>query len=100
MNDYSKMMEADRRLVVLRILAEVPGYELNSSVLQLALQGFGHNVSRDLIHTDIAWLSEQGLVSHREIASVQVAMLTARGLDVSQGRATVPGVKRPGPGGA
>lgn len=95
---YRELVAADRRLVILRILADTPGYECNSSVLQMALSQFGHNVARDLLHTDLHWLTEQGLAEIREIATVNVVTLTARGLDVSAGRATVPGVKKPGPG--
>lgn len=89
---------ADRRLVLLRLLDQSPGYECNSSVLQMALTEYGHNVSRDLLHTDLHWLTEQGLVTVREIATVKVAALSARGADVAHGRAHVPGVKKPGPG--
>lgn len=96
--DFRQTLSEDRRLVILRLLAEVDGYEANSSVLQSALESFGHTMSRDSVHTELAWLSEQGLATSAPLASIVVAKLTARGLDVAQGRATVPGVKRPGPG--
>jgi hypothetical protein len=89
----------DLRLVLLRILAETVGYEANSSILALAVEPFGHHVSRDQVHTELAWLAEQNLVSIRQVATVQVAELTPRGMDVAHGKAVVPGVKRPGPGG-
>jgi hypothetical protein len=92
-------VNADLRLVVLRLLSEAEGYEGNSSILQMAVDEFGHNVSRDQMHTQLAWLAEQGLLTIAAVATVQVATLTARGLDVAQGRASVPGVKRPSPGG-
>ena len=95
---FRESLTEDRRLVLLRLLAEVEGYEANSSVLQSALASFGHTMSRDSVHTELAWLAEQGLVSTTPLASIVVAKLTARGLDAAQGRATVPGVKRPGPG--
>lgn len=89
----------DLRLVILRLLAEDSDYEANSSVLQMAVAEFGHNASRDAVHTQLAWLAEQGLLTVTSIKTVQIAKLTARGLDVAQGRATVPGVKRPSPEG-
>lgn len=89
---------ADLRLVILRLLAEDPDYRINSSILQHSLDLFGHNVSRDKLHTELAWLAEQDLVKCESITSILVASLTQRGLDVAQGRAAVPGVKRPGPG--
>ena len=98
--EFTEMLNADRRLVILRCLSEDPGYDLNESVLQTMLEAIGHNVSRDRIRTDLKWLEEQGLVRLKEIVSVQVASLTSRGLDVAKGRVVVPGVKRPRPGSA
>lgn len=95
---FQKFAEEDRRLVILRHLAEDQDYTVNSSILQSALEVWGHSVSRDRLHADIAWLSEQGLVSFEEVSTVYVATITQRGLDVSLGKSAVPGVKRPGPG--
>ena len=96
---YRDAVAADMRLVILRILAAAPAYESNSSVLVIALDEFGHRTSRDVVHTELAWLAEQGLVETRTTATVVVAQLTPRGLEVAEGRASVPGVKRPSPGG-
>lgn len=97
MSNFAKLVTEDRRLVILRFLDETPSRELNTSVLQSALDAYGHNVSRDQVHTDCAWLDEQGLVDVEAVGPVQVVNLTARGVDVAQGRAVQPGVKRPGP---
>lgn len=94
---YSARITEDRRLVILRLLAETPGYNCNTSILQSALEDFGHSVSRDVVHTDVAWLAEQGLVSIEAIATVDRVTLTNRGVDVAAGRAVVPGVRRPNP---
>lgn len=94
---FARALEEDRRLAIIRLLAEAPGYQANSSVLQTALEGFAHRVSRDLIHTELAWLAEQGVVTVETLFSIQVATLTARGLDAAQGRTIIPGVKRPQP---
>lgn len=95
---FSTLLTEDRRLVVLRFLAESVGYHLNTAVLQTALDSLGHAVSRDQVETECAWLAEQGLVMVEIVGPVRVVTLTARGLDVASGRASVPGVKRPGPG--
>ena len=95
---FEQHVKEDRRLVILRLLAEAQGYGLNSSILQSALEPFGHRISRDQLHTELAWLAEQGLVRLSPVHSVQVATLTSRGADVAKGLAHVPGVKRPGPG--
>lgn len=99
MKDYREYLIEEVRLVVLRTLAEAPGYRSNSSMLQMILEQFGLSVSRDQLHTELAWLQEQGLVSAESIKTVQISTLTTRGLDVAAGKAHVPGVKRPGPGG-
>ena len=87
----------DRRLVILRLLEEDNDYRVNTSILRSSLDLYGHNISRDRLHTDVQWLSEQGLTRSEQLNSVQVVTLTQQGLDVANGRARVPGVKRPGP---
>ncbi len=99
MSSYNDLIESDRRLVILRILEEDPGYSQNESVLQTCLDALGHGVSRDRVVTDLTWLAEQGLVTIEDVMSVKVATLTPRGADAATGRATIPGVKRPGPRG-
>lgn len=96
--DYAEHMQQNRRLVILRTLNELPGYQSNSSVLYTLVTGWGHNTTRDQLRTDITWLGEQGLLKTKvlgEEGSVLLATLTERGQDVATGRATVPGVKRP-----
>lgn len=91
---FSEIMMSDRRLMILRALAETSGYGANRSLIQRFLDSEGHIVSRDLVDADIAWLAEIGLVVLRDDA----VLLTARGGDVATGRAMVPGVRRPQPG--
>lgn len=95
---YQQHIIEDRRLVILRLLAEDPGYSHNDRVLQTGLGHLGHNVSGDVVRSDLAWLAEQGLVQVEPVrADLHVATLTTRGDDVAAGRAMAPGVKRPGP---
>lgn len=93
---FAERLEEDRRLVILRVLAEQNAYTANSSVLVHALNHFGHSVSRDWMRTHLTWLSEQGVVSIDDIGPVLVARLTERGQDVARGHAVVPGISRPG----
>lgn len=88
----------DRRLVILRGLAQCAGYRGNDILMRSYCASVGHTVSHATSATDLAWLEEQGLVSLERAQGVTVATLTVRGLDVSTGAATVPGVKRPEPG--
>lgn len=92
---FSDYLRKDVRLVSLRILAEMPGYRANSSVLSNLLDQFGHSVTRDQVKTELRWLQEQGLVSIEDASSVLVATLQERGQDVASGRAVVDGVARP-----
>lgn len=95
---FRTMLTKDRRLVILRFLAEDAGYKLNTSVLQSALDAYGHSVTRDQVAVDAAWLAEQELVRCEQLGPVTVVELTARGADVASGRAEIPGVARPRPG--
>ena len=96
MSKYAQFLSEDRRLVILRVLAELPSYRTNSSVLVSLLGNFGHSPSRDQVKTELQWLAEQALVAVDDVSDVLVATLTERGADVAAGRAIVPGVKKPG----
>jgi hypothetical protein len=98
MKSFAQVAAEDRRLQILRLLAQAPDYTGNLPLLQTALTGMGHAVGADRLHTELAWLEEQGLTTCTQLADITLAKLTQRGLDVSEGRAEVPGVKRPGPG--
>ncbi len=96
MTNFAAYLAEDRRLVILRVLAELPAYRTNSFLLSTLLGKFGHEPSADQVKGDLAWLQEQQLVTVEIVESVHIATLTARGADVAAGRAVVPGVKRPG----
>lgn len=93
---YADFLRQDMRLVILRLLVEMPAYRANSSVLNTALDSYGHAVSRDQVKTELQWLTEQGALTLEEMGPVLVATLTTRGQDIAAGRARVPGIKRPG----
>jgi hypothetical protein len=92
----AQIVERDRRLAALSALAVAAGYRMSVRSLRGQIELIGYVVSLDRLHTDLAWLDEQGLVE-RDTAADQ-ATLTDRGLDVVMGRAEAPGVKRPEPG--
>ena len=97
MSKFANHIAEDQRLIVLQLLDQAEGYDLNINILASALAEFGHRPSLDKLRSELAWLEEQGLIDTRNVGSVVVAQATARGLDVAHGRARVPGVKRPGP---
>lgn len=92
------MLNEQARLVILRSILECKG-EANDSILQSCLDLYGIKISRDEVRTHIAWLNEQGLVSTENVAGCIVATISGRGQDVAEGRAVVPGVKKPRAGG-
>ena len=92
---YQTLLHEDQRLVILRTLVEMNGYQANESILQTILDNYGHNISRDLVVSHLRFLQEQALISLEDINGIQVATLLSRGEDVAAGRATVSGVKRP-----
>jgi Fe2+ or Zn2+ uptake regulation protein len=96
------MTMADRwrehlRISILRVLEQAPGYSANDSILLDVLRSeLGFGASRDQVRSEIAWLSEQGLVRAEAFGiSLTVATLTGRGQDTAAGIVTHPGVKRP-----
>ena len=99
MNEFKRYETEHQRLAIVQVLAEDGQYSHNDGVLQAALSTLGHGVSLDRVRSLLSWLAEQELVTVADVAGIQVARLTARGLDAAQGRAHVPGVARPQPGG-
>ena len=55
---FQQKVAEDRRLVILRFLAEDADYAMNTSLLQTALEAVGHGVSREKVNADAAWLEE------------------------------------------
>lgn len=91
------LISGNIRLILLRAMEEAPGYSLNESILHTVVTNFGHNVSRDIIKSEMSWLKEQGLICINEVVGYYVATLTTRGADIATGRSTIPGVERPSP---
>jgi hypothetical protein len=98
MSAYQSYVREQRRLVILRLLAEQSAYKSNSSVLHASVDRLGISSSRDDVRTDMTWLAEQGLLRLDEPAEgVYVGVLSERGLDVAQDKTHVPGVAKPSP---
>lgn len=95
--NYLRHLSEHRRISMLILLARLPGYGANDSVLCDAVNRAGVPSTRDQIRGDLAWLAEQGLIEIEPLADLKIARLTERGRDVAEGRAVVDGVKRPSP---
>jgi hypothetical protein len=96
-SDFATYMAQDRRLVILSVLKQSALFRANEFLIKSMLERLGHAVSTDRVHTDLAWLVEQGLIALETVADVQIAWLLIRGEDVVRGLIEVPGVKRPSP---
>ncbi|WP_029890943.1 VpaChn25_0724 family phage protein [Polycyclovorans algicola] len=95
---YRDTLAEHIRICLLRLLEEASDYEQNNSILSDGTALFGLRATRDMVNTELAWLAEQGLITLNKItATISIARLTNRGLDVATGRAHCPGVKRRGP---
>lgn len=100
MKTFTERLREDRRLVMLRLLSEQPGYRMNSSNLHAGLHHLAVACSRDDVATDLAWLRDQSLVlldTVPEVPGLSLVTITARGNDVATGNAAVPGISRPTP---
>lgn len=96
---YQDFQTEGRRLGILRILSRRNMFTANEYSLNDELGGnYGHHVSKDMLHSDIAWLEEQGLVIVQQPRAGWIITLTSRGNDAAEGRARIPGVAQPQPG--
>jgi len=96
---YHEFQSSGVRLGILRILARRTMYTANEYSLNDELQGnYGHHLGKDRLHSELAWLEEQGLVIVQQPRAGWLITLTSRGSDVAAGRACTPGVAAPQPG--
>ena len=95
---YIDIVNEDRRLAILRVLAEQPAREMNSSNIDTWLRHIRTPGTRADTMQALHWLAGEGLLVLTpvpDVPSLHVAKLTAAGLDAAQGRAVHPGVARP-----
>ncbi len=92
---YSDFLRRDMRLVILRILSELPGYRGNSSIIANLLDQLGHSWTRDQVKAELRWLADVGTLTLDEAGSVLVATLAERGQDAAEGRVTIDGIAKP-----
>tara|TARA_R100001039_G_C1758461_1_gene56702 strand:- start:218 stop:517 length:300 start_codon:yes stop_codon:yes gene_type:complete len=96
---YNDYQTEGRRLCILRILSRRTQFTANEYSLNDELKGeYAHIVSTDRLRSDLAWLEEQDLVILQSPRVAKIVTLTARGSDVAEGVATVPGIAKPRPG--
>lgn len=96
--DFSRHMEEDARLVILKELASQTNYSLNDTILHSVVEAFGHNRSRDWVRTQIRKLQDVGAVNIAEAGTVLIATVTQAGIDHVLRRTILEGVARPSAG--
>ena len=94
---FQETLAQDRRLVLLRVLANSAGYASNEYALATMCAALGHAVGHERLRQDLAWLQDAGLLRVGDTAGVQIATLNARGAEVAAGTVQTPGVARPRP---
>lgn len=93
---FEDHLKEEMRLVLLRLLNEMPSYRGNSSTLHSGLDRWGLSFSCDQVKTELYWLKDQGcLTIEMDDPAVIVVKLTERGQDVIENRARIHGIKRP-----
>ncbi|AYO54930.1 VpaChn25_0724 family phage protein [Acinetobacter wuhouensis] len=93
---FENQLKEEMRLVLLRLLNELPSYRGNSSTLHNGLNHWGLSFSRDQVKTELYWLKDQGCIEvELDTPDVVVVKLATRGQDAAEGRTKVPGIKRP-----
>lgn len=95
---FSDFEQEGRRLELLRALEHAVHCTANAYLLRRYCEAVGYTVLADDLTRDLAWLASKKLIDLVSQQGVQVATLTARGLDVANGLAYVAGVRRPKPG--
>jgi hypothetical protein len=95
-DDIAKGMKERRRLHILQILADTPGYMMEASEIQAHLAAlFFTAISQTALIGDLVMLRDLGLCLL--LAEGTAAKLTAPGLEAAKGLASYPGVARPLP---
>lgn len=92
---YSKAVEEDVRLIILKELAAMSDGRSNETILAEAVYACGHNHSRDYIRTQLNRLQELGATRNTAIGSIIVAQITEAGVDHCLRRRKIEGIRQP-----
>lgn len=93
--DYSRFVEEDARLVILRELYSQTNGRLNDGVLLHVLDAFGHSRSRDWVRTQLRKMADLGAVQIQEANNSLIAAITEAGVDHVLRRGRIEGIKQP-----
>lgn len=91
------LQQEQRRLAILQLLQQEPGYRLNDYLLKDLLTQLGQATPLSLVRTELAWLEQNGQLTTQELPGCTVALLVEAGADTAIGVSYVPGIARPRP---
>lgn len=96
MTSIMEKMEGNKRLVVLRAIAEAGG-EMNETLISHTLALFGFGLNREEVRDLLKWLDERDTIDTRMANGVvMIATLTRRGRDHLEFRGpSIDGIDRP-----
>jgi len=81
---FENHLNQEMRLVLLRLLNEMPSYRGNSSTLHSGLSHWGFSLSRDQVRTQLHWLKDNGhILIELDNPDVMVVKLIESGQDVA-----------------
>ncbi len=92
---FDDIVRSEARLIILKALAEQPGFSASDSLLEPVLELYGIRRGRDFIRAELRMLSDAGAVTLSQAGSATIAVIARRGLDHVEHRSILPGVKRP-----
>lgn len=92
---YHNTIRQHRRLAILKHLERCSEYTSNASILTDVLAGVGVTSTRDQVTTELTWLADQGFVTLDDRGDFIVAAATQSGVEIAQGVAKHPDIKRP-----
>lgn len=96
--DFSRHMEEDARLIILKELVAQTNYTLSDTILQKVVEAFGHNRSRDWVKTQLRKMADLGAVTLQDVGSCVLATITEAGQDHVLRRGRIEGIARPSAG--
>ena len=95
--NYREMRMRQMRLTILRYLAEAPGEEDNSAVIQEACKRWGYREERAVVHQELRYLATLGAVALDQLSDeIILARLCQAGRDhLERTGPALEGVDRP-----
>lgn len=94
-NSYVNALAEQRRIAILQCINADPDHKLNDALLRSLLMQLDVGVSLSVLHCDLAWLEERGLISTQKLPGCMSIYLLQEGIDTAEGMVAVPGIARP-----